>query len=275
MDRERLHQTLRTALERASRLASRLLIPERCAACRALLLSGESLLCRCCRETLIELPQDRCPRCALPDTGGVLCPSCAADPPPFTRTHAGFVYGAAIADVIWRLKYRNAPQAARALAGLCLDAAREDLFWCGLIVPIPLHPSRLRRRGFNQSALLTRALIQELRPACRTAPFALRRIRATPAQVGQRGADRLMNVRGAFKADERWVLGSRVLLIDDVMTTGATAREAARAAMDAGAQEVRVFCAARACGGGNWALGRPEVAAPASGVDVDKPKDGS
>ncbi len=239
---------LTQAFRRAAERAAGILFPDRCAACRTPLRHDDVILCADCRETLVELPPGHCPVCALPDTGGIVCPDCAALPPPFTRTRAGFIYGAAIADAIRRLKYQDAPQTARRLAALCIGAAREDVVWCGLLVPVPLHPSRLHERGFNQSALLARALAQKISPAKKAAPFALRRIRATRAQVGQSASDRQLNVRGAFWADERIVRGQKILLVDDVMTTGATAREAAKALNGAGAAEVRVFCAARAAG---------------------------
>ena len=125
-----------------------------------------------------------------------------------------------------------------------------------LVVPVPLHPARLRRRGFNQAAILARAAARNLG---RFAPGVLRRsgVAASQTALGRRA--RLRNVRGAFDVNRRAVLGGRsVLLVDDVLTTGATARECARVLLDAGAQLVDVLSLARATSHG----ARPRASSP-------------
>jgi ComF family protein len=112
-----------------------------------------------------------------------------------------------------------------------------------LLVPVPLHARRLRRRGFNPAGELARAVARGLR--VRRDPLALRRVRDTPSQTGLDRPARRRNVRGAFAARARWTAPPTVWLVDDVVTTGATLREAARALRRAGARRVVAICAAR------------------------------
>lgn len=176
------------------------------------------------------------------------CRDCAERPPRFARARARAAYGrdvpCPLIRVLARLKYGRDISLAPVLAAfmieqLPLDAGHD------LIVPVPLHRDRLRWRGFNQAVPLARAV----GGACgvRVDPLLLGRARATPPQVGLDAAQRRRNVRGAFvvrRADR--ARGRRVLLIDDVMTTGATAHECARALRAAGALQVDALVLARA-----------------------------
>ena len=222
-----------------------LVFPARCAACRTFLEGAERHLCAPCRETLVALPVPHCPRCALPEVEGP-CRHCRAHPPAFAQIDAAFLHGGALAEAIERFKYREAPHLAAALVELCLGAARAALAWSTLVVPVPLHARRLRQRGFNQALLLARPLARAAHR--RLDARALWRTRCTRPQVGQNRAERLRNVAGAFAARPGAVAGERLLLIDDVVTTGATVHEASMAALQAGASEVRAFCLARAPG---------------------------
>jgi ComF family protein len=159
-------------------------------------------------------------------------------------TSAPFLYGGQLAVALLRLKYSAAGHLSRPLGRLLAPslraalAARPD----SLLVPVPLHPRRLRRRGYNQAALLAaQAQGGPLPPASR----ALRRLRPTRSQAGLDRHQRLENLRGAFAATSA-VRGRSVLLVDDVMTTGATARACSEALLEAGAAEVRVLVLARA-----------------------------
>lgn len=230
-----------------------LLFPPGCAACGARPAAGP--FCAGCSSRIETLPQLRCPRCAGPlptfgrsdgrreGEGAPLCPDCAEALPPFVRLTACFVHGGAVADAIHRLKYRGRREVARPLGGLLATVARLDRDAVDGIVPIPLHRSRLRERGFDQAALLARALSRQL--GLPLLVGLLRRTRDTAHQVGLDRAGRRRNVAGAFRASPRAV-GRRLLLVDDVVTTCATAREASRALLDAGAREVRVVAVARA-----------------------------
>jgi ComF family protein len=222
-----------------------LFYPPRCPACRSLV--GEEGFCRACRETLTDLPLAHCPRCAEPEVEG-LCAHCRAVPPAFESVVAPCLHGGALADAIHRFKYEDRPQLARPLAALARPCVAEALAWCDLVCPVPLHDERLRQRGYDQALLVARELARSAgRPV---EARALRRTRKTAPQVGRDRAGRAANVAGAFEADRFRVAGKRVLLVDDVVTTGATANAAARALLEGGAAAVRVAALARALGRG-------------------------
>jgi len=157
-----------------------------------------------------------------------------------------FLYGGALADAVHRLKYEDCPHFAKPLAALVCAELDEELAWASLVAPVALHPSRLKRRGYDQALLLAKALAQQ--KGKKLSPRAVRRVRPTRSQVGLDRAHRRTNVTGAFEADPTQVAGHRVLLVDDVVTTGATAHAAAEALLAAGATGVRVVALARSAG---------------------------
>ncbi len=158
---------------------------------------------------------------------------------------AAFLYGGPLADAIVRFKYGGRSELAGVLGQLLAEAALPLAGRVDCAMPMPLHPARLRERGFNQSALLARPVARAL--GVPLAVEGLRRVRPTVDQAGLARADREGNVRGAFAA--RQLEGApRVLLIDDVRTTGATLASASHALLTAGASEVRALVLARAEG---------------------------
>jgi len=223
-------------------LVPRLLWPDRCAACDAV---GETPFCPACADTLEPCPAG-CPLCGAPADEALLpaikprrCGPCKRAPPPWARASAPWLHGGALADGIHRLKYQGRADLAAPLGVLFAGAEppRADV-----VCPIPLHPSRLRERGFDQAYLLAAGASRRL--GLPLSPL-LRRVRATPQQVWLERAARERNVRGAFAASPE-AAGLRVCLIDDVLTTGATARAAAEALFRAGAARVEVRTLARA-----------------------------
>jgi ComF family protein len=153
-----------------------------------------------------------------------------------------FVFAGPLAHAIRRFKYGARPDLARPLGEMLATGAAPLAAHISTVVPVPLHPSRLRARGFNQATLLARPVARALGVPLRAQ--GLRRTRATRAQAGLDAHDRADNVRGAFRAIS--MQGERVLVIDDVRTTGATLAAAAEALRAAGAREVRTLTLGRA-----------------------------
>ena len=188
----------------------------------------------------------RCRRCALQVPAGTsTCGACLTDPPPFARTLAAVDYGHPWDGLITHFKFHDALDLANALVERML-AARDDTHPPALLLPIPLSATRLRERGYNQAWELTRRLGTALN--CPSDATLLLRVKDTPHQLALPPAQRAGNVRAAFAVEPRRrgeLQGQRVTLVDDVMTTGATAAEAARTLLQAGASEVAVWVVAR------------------------------
>jgi len=172
-----------------------------------------------------------------------------ADPPVFGRARAAVLYDGTARDLVHRLKYDDrldlAPTLARMMAGAGVELVAE----ADCLVPVPLHRWRLWRRRFNQAALLARGL--STLTGLPTDAQALARVKATRSQVGLTRAARARNLQGAFRVPEAarpGLQGRRVLLVDDVTTTGATANAAARALLRAGAAKVDLLTFALVAG---------------------------
>ncbi len=197
---------------------------------------------------LLDLVAPReCPACDEPLSAGAVgfCPACAPLLDPGERRGralAAYVYGGPMADAVRALKYGGRTEHAPVLGRMLADRALELAGTVDAVVPVPLHPARLRERGFNQSALLARPVARALAVPLVTAD--LRRVRDTPPQASLTAAARATNVKGAFLALR--APGSRVLLVDDVRTTGATLAECGEALVTAGADEVFTLVLARA-----------------------------
>jgi ComF family protein len=222
-----------------------LLYPDRCAACDALDPDRVGL-CAPCADSLYPITE-ACPVCAQPQQRSVLCRRCARRPPPFRRVVAPYRYGGELAVALRRFKWGGSGGAgraelARALGALLAPALSKVT--ADVIVPVPLHARRLRERGFSQASLLAASARQWARVRAPVRAGALRRVRATDEQAGLLRSARMKNVAGAFAA--RRVAGLHVLVVDDVVTTGATATACARALRRAGAASVTVLALARA-----------------------------
>jgi ComF family protein len=228
---------------RIFRAALALIYPARCATCDQLC-DEEAAFCELCAETLEPIGAG-CDRCGLPLAGSrggpTRCLQCLERPPPFSTARAPFQFGGALARAIRRFKWARLPELARPLGRLLRGSHAPG---GDAIVPVPLHPRRLRVREFNQAALLAYEARGRRGPPVDVQ--ALERVRDTPPQTELGVTDRRANVRGAFRAHPDRVRGKVVTLIDDVMTTGATAEACTRALLDAGAREVAVLTLARA-----------------------------
>jgi ComF family protein len=234
-------------------LVLNLLYPPQCCACGQA--TDRPEFCRrCCAQ--IEAPHTPlCSICGVPfrthgDTDHP-CSRCLDRPPRFRRARACAIYDAAdsvthpLKTVLQRYKYGRDVTLVRPLARLLTERSPLVLADYDLIVPVPLHLDRLRWRGFNQSQFLAHALARG--SGIRVDAFSLQRMHATRPQVQLREADRRHNVRHAFRvARPGHVHGRRLLLVDDVYTTGATADECSRVLRRAGARSVDVLVLARA-----------------------------
>lgn len=178
--------------------------------------------------------------------GDVLCGACLAEPPHFTSARAALLYDDASRSMVLGFKHGDRTHGAEALAGWMARAARGAGEACDLVIPVPLHWRRLFSRRYNQAALLAQPIAKLW--GKRFMPDVLVRHRATDSQ-GQKGRkERAENVRGVFSINSRYrdnVRGKTIVLVDDVLTTGATVNECCRVLRDAGAKDVHVVTLAR------------------------------
>lgn len=211
-------------------------------------------LCGSCWTAVHFLTPPWCAACGFPfpyDLGpDTLCAGCAALAPVFARARAALAYDEAARPLVTRFKYHDRQEGAATFARWMARAGDELLNEADLIAPVPLHPFRLLARRFNQAAILTAEL-----GALTGKPFhldVLRRVRQTRPQVGLSPAGRRRNVAQAFQVRSRYgaaIRGARILLVDDVLTTGATVEACARALRHCGARQVDVLTLARVVAG--------------------------
>ncbi len=223
------------------RLLERLL-PGSCLLCGAM--SRNDLLCQACVDDLPLTPEAHCPQCSERTTFGEYCGACLRHPPHFSRTIALYRYEFPVDRLIQQLKYSHQVAIAR-WSGHAL-AARLAPGTIDLILPVPLHQERLRQRGFNQSGEIAKALGRRL--GLPVSHDLLMRREATAPQAMLPHDTRQENVRGVFECRGD-LSGQRVLLVDDVMTTGATLRECSRVLHLHGAASIEVGVVARALRG--------------------------
>lgn len=197
-----------------------------------------------CAPCLSDLPwhsQPQCPQCATPTPGGQVCGACLKRPPAFARTIAALAYVFPLDRLIPRLKYHSQLAIAPAL-GECLSRAAASAPRPDRLIPMPLHASRIRERGFNHATEIARDVAKRLGLPLDTATA--QRIRDTPPQMGLKHDARRRNMRGAFTCSGN-IQGQHIALIDDVMTTGTSLDELAATLKRAGAREVTCWVVAR------------------------------
>jgi ComF family protein len=247
-----------------------LVFPARCPVCAATLGAGRrDPLCGACWDAIPRIAPPLCVRCgrlviwsgppavasSQKEMGGpdmapqtpqrvdlTVCGACAVEPPAFDWARAAGLYAGPLRDAVQRLKFGRRPALARPLAALVLEQCAAAVPAGATLVPVPLARDRERERGFNQAGLLAERLARGL--GAPTRPRWLARTRATAPQTALTAAERQGNVRGAFVASTS-AAGADVVLVDDVLTTGATAGECARALHAAGARSVGVLTVAR------------------------------
>ncbi len=225
------------------------LLPPQCLACRARVEVPGQLCARCWRGVAF-IEGAGCAICGYPfghDHGpGTLCGACLARPPVYDSARAVLRYDEASRVLILALKYRDRLEGAGSFGAWMARAGAEMLAGADLVAPVPLHRWRLFSRRYNQAALLAQGVARAAQ--IETVPDLLTRTRPTPPQHGRNRRARFANVRGAFAVRTQYrsrVGDCRVVLVDDVMTTGATVEACARSLRRAGAARVDVLTLAR------------------------------
>lgn len=216
------------------------LAPQDCFVCGAE--SAGEAVCEVCASELPRRPPSACPCCALPGLGGERCAACARERPDYDATLALYDFVFPVDAMVHALKYRHRLSMAHFLGGELAARAADFGGEVDLVIPMPLHPRRLAERGFNQAVELARPLAR-----ARGLPIGLAVVRKTrdiPAQAGLDREARLRNPRGVFECDVS-LAGQRVIVVDDVMTTGATLGELARTLKRQGASWVGNLVVAR------------------------------
>lgn len=239
----------RDALQALGRAVLTLVYPPTCIGCGAA--TGEPhTLCGRCWAGIRWIERPYCERLGTPfavDLGmPLVSPAAIADPPVFARARAVARYDGAARTLVHRLKYSDRLDLARALGALMARSGAELAAEADVVVPVPLHPLRLWRRRFNQAMALGRVVASAHGRVCD--PSLLARVKHTRPQVGLSRNQRGDNLQGAFRVPAQArprLKGKRVLLVDDVMTTGATANAASRALLRGGAAAVDVLAFAR------------------------------
>jgi ComF family protein len=227
-----------------------LVLPPRCLACGEIV-ATQGRLCAGCWRGLTFLVPPQCRLCGYPlphsAADAPLCGGCAQQPPPFDRARAALRYDEGARGLILAFKHADRTDSAPAFGRWLAQAGSELLADADLIAPVPLHRWRLLKRGYNQAAVLARALARE--SALPLLPDLLQRRRATRSQQGLSAQARLTNITAASFRPHPWharrLAGCRVLLVDDVLTTGATVGACARVLRRAGAAGVDVLTLAR------------------------------
>jgi len=242
------YQTWNFTCRRVALTILEFFLPRLCVFCGVPVgVAAPTAVCPACEGQIHWTASPLCPRCGVVfvsrEGEDHLCHDCQKDPPPFKRARAAALYDGPAADAIRRFKYSRRLDYLPVMQHWltkphCLElAAAADL-----IVPVPLHGKRLKERGFNQAVLLARAFTQ--------LPLSLQalvRVRHTAPQAGLKPHERRDNVRRAFQVPQpELIQDKKILLIDDVYTTGATVRECAKALLQAGARQVEVLTVARA-----------------------------
>lgn len=238
----------RTVLSRAARLALDIALPTLCVSCREPV-DGEGVCALCwARLSFIERPY--CPRLGIPfvyDPGpDMLSMEAIASPPAYLRARAAVRYDDVARTLVHALKYQDRTDLAPAMGRWMTRAGGELLAGADMLVPVPLHWRRAWRRRYNQSGALARVI--ERQSGVKVRGEVLRRVRATEQQIGLSRAQRATNVQGAFQVSpdrQSDVQGRRIILIDDVLTSGATLDACARALLRAKAAQVDVLVFAR------------------------------
>ncbi|MFH1652175.1 MAG: ComF family protein [Chloroflexota bacterium] len=221
-------------------IALDLLFPRWCLGCGR----EGSFLCPSCRSSLTALEPPFCPRCGRPRSSGGLCPACAGLPPAIDGVRAPYVFDGVLRRAIHQFKYENLKALAEPLGELLAEYYRTCPLSADLLVPVPLHPKRLKERGYNQAELLAEVLGKAAGLPVNTGCLFRERYSLPQARTAS-VTERKENVSRVFVCRGTAVRAHQVMLIDDVATSGATLNAAAAVLKEAGAASVRGLVIAR------------------------------
>lgn len=226
-----------------------LFFPDSCIFCQKRIIGyGRARLCDGCAATMIPLSPPLCRCCGMPVGGGVdykvLCGSCLKDSPPYTRARSFYPYDDKMQRLVTALKFGKDQTVASAIEKLLSRCRIEVLAPSTFVVPVPLHKTKLRQRGFNQAALIARLIF------CRQQPLIVQNLlekkRETVAQASLRADERKKSLKNVFSlTGKHQIAGKNICLVDDVFTTGTTVAECSRTLLAGGAASVSVVTLAR------------------------------
>ena len=231
-----LNKTIETLLE--------LVYPNQCIVCRQVIeFKTNKWLCPSCMDKIQPISGKTCDICGVPIAVDGICSDCRDKKLYFKKAYCAYEYKGGVREAIHNIKFRDHPQNIRYFADKVFEYAKENGFEDADIVTfVPMYPKKERKRGFNQSAMLAKYLAKH-----KMGSYAqtLKKIKNTPDQHNLLKEERLKNLKGSFAAtDENAVKGKKILLADDIYTTGSTVNECAKVLMEAGAESVEVVCIA-------------------------------
>ncbi len=220
-------------LTQFKRAALNLLFPQRCLGCGE---EGE-LLCQTCQKHLPRIVPPICPKCGRPQSSDILCPACVSSQVFLDGLRSPFRFEGLLREAIHQLKYKNLRILAQPMSTFLTKYLLQESIPFNVLVPVPLHPRRLRERGYTQSFLLAKELSQHLNiPLIDDTLVRVKYV--SPQAKTSKLQERLTNVKNAFSCRNSKLQGEKVLLIDDVSTSGATLEACALALKSAGATSV-------------------------------------
>lgn len=240
-------------LKKISQKIFEIIFPNRCLTCRQMIGHG-GIFCNEDWKKLQFITDPQCNICAHPFdfsydiSDKLLCHKCLQNPPSFDSTAVIFRYNEQIKKIIFDLKYYDATHLSNKFSELILAKLKADIASYDLIIAVPLHKSRLRQRKFNQSILLTRSILKHAKNL-KFYPDILVRKKYTQAQARLSQKDRLQNLQNSFEINPKYknlLKGKNILLIDDVMTTGATAENCAQVLKKYGCGKIKAVAIAKA-----------------------------
>lgn len=198
-------------------------------------------ICTACWRSIKRYTGPACSICGLPavSSAATICEACIKNKPPFAKAVYYGIYEGVLKESIHLLKFKGIKRLSSPLCRLLSDISVPETDG---IIPVPMHPKRLKQRGFNQTAVIGHRLSKKIKAPLM--PDVLIKVKDTPPQTDITGKERLKNVRNAFAAEKK-INGLNLLLVDDVITTGATVRECSQTLLEAGAKSVVVIAIAR------------------------------